>query len=1098
MRKCLPNGYELKSKNKLYKINDVIGMGSSCIVYSAEDEEYLTKCIIKEFYPASIPSTRNQRYEIIHDEKHEIKYLERKERFTQATKTQISIRNEGEVVNNSFYIYDLFSVNNTEYVVVPEYHGRTYDKNADMSLYDRIRVCKSVAEFVLKCHNKGYLCLDIKPQNIFVIPETPELTLFFDYDSFKRIDELVFGCITSYTEKWAAPEQLSPCMVKDLSARTDIYAIGELLFWSIFDRNSVPQEHRGYSEFDYSGSICGKELRSEARKKLTEIFHKTIRSSINNRYKNMEELIQNLSDLVLLVAPIENEIIPTLPDLPDLIGREKEINQIKQGFEKNKVQFVYGIGGIGKSFVAKKYAYSRIYDYDYIVFLRFYGNIIETVNNNDFLTNIEKYEKESSEEYCLRRLSKLRKIISENSLIIVDGMDVNIDELSDFLIWEKFTSIGCNILLTTRSFQSSYADRQITINPLEQEQLRELFHKNSPYSNDQQKYVDQIIDLVDRHTLFIELLSKQAKIRGYSPSSLYEEIEKTGMTGFKKDLIPWNGNNQSLFSYVELIFRLSGLSESQEITLRKIALLPAKGADKGIFIDAFSITDVNELQDLIDKGIIKESLSNHFVSIHSLLSDYLINIGINKDDYKLVMDELCENIKNHDTFSSKSEEYILFMRDVARRIVQISENYREYIISFLWCCLSKLTLSDELAVAIYDKIIALWEKLDDEDRKSIFNEYVENAYLWMVSDFDLAEDNSEKAVATCKDHINNAKKHNNFIYSDLWKVLLCVIRIRLMDGFRAVSAYFTLLTLPKKYVNAMYYHYNRYNKYHESNDEVECKKNIEIIYRLTDYINSIGRNMYTIDKMTAKALEVSNRFSSCVEIFDRKTQRTKIQSVINSAYIYKEKNDIDSAIKVLEETLEAYDCRELIEGNDYLDMCFLIAHLYAINKQYNEAIQCYEKIETIVNKFGYNKYTAIEIGEVLTLAGRYEEAENRNREFLEMLNSDYDDKEGGNFGRLIVHYNMALNNYKQGNIREAFESLNEAFDYGIKGLVNCRDYSLRRDAWYLLARCSELIGDIEDEDEYRIKNYSYSLRFYKNCGMKNNNPIIRQLKKKMK
>mgnify|MGYP000485473459 CR=1 FL=1 len=49
---------------------------------------------------------------------------------------------------------------------------------------------KSLAQIILKYHQKGYLHLDIKPENVLILPETPEHVILFDFDSVTAIGEL--------------------------------------------------------------------------------------------------------------------------------------------------------------------------------------------------------------------------------------------------------------------------------------------------------------------------------------------------------------------------------------------------------------------------------------------------------------------------------------------------------------------------------------------------------------------------------------------------------------------------------------------------------------------------------------------------------------------------------------------------------------------------------------------------------------------------------------------------------------------------------------------------------------------------------------------
>ena len=178
MRTYLSNGYRIKTEQiRAYTIVNMFGEGASCVAYFAIDEQTNAKCVLKEYYPAYISITRDKSGRLFCDEHETDKFQRGLERFNGAVNTQVKLRNTDGSMNQIFYIIDRFDANGTSYVVVPQYNGWTYSNNEDISLYDRIRTCRSVINYVIQCHSGGYLCLDIKPDNIFVIPETSELAI---------------------------------------------------------------------------------------------------------------------------------------------------------------------------------------------------------------------------------------------------------------------------------------------------------------------------------------------------------------------------------------------------------------------------------------------------------------------------------------------------------------------------------------------------------------------------------------------------------------------------------------------------------------------------------------------------------------------------------------------------------------------------------------------------------------------------------------------------------------------------------------------------------------------------------------------------------
>lgn len=86
--------------------------------------------------------------------------------------------------------------------------GIDYRYYEDQSLQELFRHMKSLAQIILKYHQKGYLHLDIKPENVLILPETPEHVILFDFDSVTAIGELQKNAGIPYSDGFSAPEQM--------------------------------------------------------------------------------------------------------------------------------------------------------------------------------------------------------------------------------------------------------------------------------------------------------------------------------------------------------------------------------------------------------------------------------------------------------------------------------------------------------------------------------------------------------------------------------------------------------------------------------------------------------------------------------------------------------------------------------------------------------------------------------------------------------------------------------------------------------------------------------------------------------------------------
>ena len=231
----------------------------------------------------------------------EEKFVLGKEKFINSGKRQNDLRMIGDLTNETPYLQNIFEFNNTAYLDVVKYEGTTLDKVSNLTLVDKMKLCLSICKLVKTYHQNGYLCLDLKPNNIFVLKDKTELIHFIDFDSIDTKENIRFGKnVHSYSEHWSAPEQRNPFAYTKISEKSDIYALGEIVFWSVFGVNSVDKNRRMNSKFDFELSPYYKELYSKPKtiKLLKKLFSRCLRTSVTNRTGALVEIISLLNDII--------------------------------------------------------------------------------------------------------------------------------------------------------------------------------------------------------------------------------------------------------------------------------------------------------------------------------------------------------------------------------------------------------------------------------------------------------------------------------------------------------------------------------------------------------------------------------------------------------------------------------------------------------------------------------------------------------------------------------------------------------------------------------------------------------------------------------
>ena len=637
MIKALPVGKIITNKtcSEQYIITEVIGQGASTIAYKTrmDNGRYVSTRILKEYCPNYVKAKRTNDGKIECDECDKLRFDKGMSLFAEAGQKQNQFREFSTIRNQTPPLVNSFEANNTLYLDVIPFEGTIYENIHDFSLKERMEICLAIAKLINLYHKEGYLCLDVKPSNIFVLKETTEIVEFIDFDSIKEKDKVCFGNSLSYTKTWAAPEQENPYRAGSICEATDVYAMGEIVFWSLFDRHSCVNEHRKGSEYPFYESRFVDVQRSSIRELLSILFKNTIRSAVENRFSSMEPVIDILESVNIELS--KEEVVNSFGVFTKdfFVGRRDELKLLDQSIQEHKIVFVSGVPGIGKSELVKRYIDIHKKQYNNILYW-FYEGDFQKMVCNDYsvsITNFYREEDETDSEYSRRKLIKLKELVDEKTLIFIDNLDVLIEDIDSPELWKKLKTFPGKIIVTTRCGQKNYKTIKLTeIN--DTDILKEIYYKYSPssYGMDEEMFVDRIIEKANYHTYEIELLAAHAEAERKSPSQLLEDMEQYGIGGFDRTNIQISKDGDDIsatFSeHLQKIFSLNGLSVEQKGLLLKIAFVPNGGVDIRQFKLFYAIDDYNDLNWLISHGLVYETMDGkHLITIHPSVAEMTVN-----------------------------------------------------------------------------------------------------------------------------------------------------------------------------------------------------------------------------------------------------------------------------------------------------------------------------------------------------------------------------------------------------------------------------------------------------------------------------------------
>ena len=683
-----------------FRITDVIGRGASCVVYHAISSDN-TEHLLKEYYPQNLPLIRDVSGQILVPDDKRGAFDAGLMRFRSGCERQNAIRLSNGMKNFTCNVQGYYQANGTEYIDMTCFSGQTYDHVQEKSVYDLMLRMRTLTQVVGNYHKAGLLHLDIKPENIYVRPEeeTVEDVMLFDFDSVTPMRDIFTSRGLSCSKSWAAPEQKTVQRQREICPATDLFAIGEIIFVQLFGRPLKEAECRSYVRhyaYDHSAEIF-KNMNPKVFLLLDDLFCHTIRGVVKQRYQSAEELIAKIEEIIRLSDPKEPYLkSSTLTMQEFFVGREKEIEEIRQKLSEDRILFLSGIGGIGKSELAKRYAEAHRDEYDTIIFAPYVSDVNMLIQDDTAipLYNFTPYPEEKPEEYCARKLKKLMELCDERTLFIVDNLDR--DDDPDL---KKLLDLGAKLLITTRmDFEEYGIGQQLPLDALQDRaEIRKIFDKyyTKPLAAADESCVEQIIDLVAGHTMTVELLAKQMMAGRVKPEKMLEKLQEGGISESGKEKVRSGKDGvlsaQSAYAHIQTLFDLSGLNEDERYILANLSLIPYTGADVEKFSSWCSLEHYNDINTLIVSGWIIHEKLRDYIMMHPVIQEVCFAFWKHKnfledfDDCNMCEDDFDDfNLRlldsGKDVLMGYYEEYIL-PTSIIKRFFDCHQKFYDLLIS---------------------------------------------------------------------------------------------------------------------------------------------------------------------------------------------------------------------------------------------------------------------------------------------------------------------------------------------------------------------------------------------------------------------------------
>ena len=637
----LISGNILELNTIRYKLLGVVGGGGSSIVYMAKPVGVASSShvMVKEFFPHGFDIMRvpdgPAAGSLIVPPAHKDRFSRIMKRVAQESIIAKSLRNdragivngenafEHQKTNSPWLIEysDPIEANGTVYTVIDTKSGETLKGLMHRRFFenkDFVYICdciKKILDALEHIHMHGYLHLDIAPDNIFV----PEYKAGFsevmhvhllDFNSALKKGTTPDDWLSSYKEGYTAPELYSySTKPADLDDTADLYSVAAIFFELLVDKKLKRTDRGSFNSWKItqeSGSLEGAtNLLVDA---TNEFLLRGIEKVASCRFQSVTEMRDAVENLITLS---KRKILCSgqrfNPAFGHFVGMSDYIEQIDIALENSNHVYIEGVGGIGKTELAKKYADDNSHKFDIIQFVTYDGNLMSTVgrelrfHNYDEDTYAAMYmeaiqiaalnDKERDNKIVEKlfddKLRFLREHI-ERILIIVDNYNVASDDH-----FSRFIPGNYKTIFTSRVEHK--ANSVVVSGMSDEHEVLALFSRYYSRGEVKSEEVPVILEIGKRvhwHTMTIELLAAALSETDDTIESMLMRL-KGGITGIgayaeiDKQEFAANEREQAVSSHVRNLFCMSAILDNENLAfiMTNMAIAPYEGLYRSDFYE---------------------------------------------------------------------------------------------------------------------------------------------------------------------------------------------------------------------------------------------------------------------------------------------------------------------------------------------------------------------------------------------------------------------------------------------------------------------------------------------------------------------------------
>ncbi len=310
-------------------------------------------------------------------------------------------------------------------------------------------------------------------------------------------------------------------------------------------------------------------------------------------------------------------------------GRDDKMEEIHEKFfNGNHVVFLEGIGGIGKSELAKKYAVKHQHEYENILFATYSTSLKDLICDSSaiLIENLVQAPGESENDFYQRKLRQLQILANNRTLIIIDNFDVDSDpEL------EKFLEGPYDVIFTTRIVHSGYPSINVT-EIKDFDVMMKIFSSNLFSGNNDESvckddipYLKDIFKLVQYHTYAVELIAKQMASSFLTAREMLKLLKEGELKDSVTETVTGRRSDQkTAFQHIISLFDIGRLNESEQKIMMYLSLMGTEGVRAELLKEWAELSSYDTVNQLAKRSWVRKEAGGKY-SLHPLVCEVVWN-----------------------------------------------------------------------------------------------------------------------------------------------------------------------------------------------------------------------------------------------------------------------------------------------------------------------------------------------------------------------------------------------------------------------------------------------------------------------------------------